>query len=205
MPQLEGVSADVETIRTYYPFYISRFEVEQRNANSMREVLRLCIKKGVVDICSNCTQKGYYVVGLERGDIAQGYSPEEYYDFVTKENMRQEDIPYTLTLGLFVRRFAISLTGDELYYWSKQSTERILFEMSQLESRTFSNNQSVFTANNTTISNGKLTVGTLEEARRVYENTVVGRATLTTDKPKTEPKRTEYKIIRRPKCSNQNF
>lgn len=190
MPQLEGLSRDKEIIRTYYPFYISRFE--QRSAINISDIIRRHIRKGVVDICSNCTQNGYYIVGLEKGLVTQGTPPELY------EAMKQRTdvIPHTLTLGLFVRRFSTSLTGDEIYYWSKQSTDRVLFEMSQLQQRSYDRPDKMY--------EGKVATEDLEKIKRMLDDGIIN---ISKDGEKIslakQRKQTEYTIIRRSKCSSQ--
>lgn len=124
MPRLDGLAFNTETIRTYNTFYVSKFEAA--TSLNIGSIIKRLMDKCVANICYDCTLKGYYIVGLERGVMNKGVTPG-----LEDKSLTMDVIPYSMTLGLYVRRFMSLLTVEEIYYWSAQATERILYELNQ--------------------------------------------------------------------------
>lgn len=117
MPQLEGVSGNVQTLRTYATIRVSMAEF---NGMSGLEMARRTIEQLVKNICLGCVSKGYYIVGLERGNV-------DMFD----RNV-SDALDYQLSVSLFVRRFSMKLTNDELYEYASRMSDALLFQISQL-------------------------------------------------------------------------
>jgi len=66
MPRLEGVRSNTEVIRTYSIVRVSRFNLEQSRA---LDVASRAVRQCVMNICSGCVNNGYYIIGLNRGDV----------------------------------------------------------------------------------------------------------------------------------------
>lgn len=191
MPQLEGLSYNTETIRTYYGFSISFAEFVQSN-RSPQALMQYFIERGVSEICSSCIKQGYYIRGLEKGFVEE----------IPSVNFIKQ---FRLLLGLYVQSFSDKLTNDELWYYSSRAAERIISELSQ----------SLY-GNPITQSERKMTVESLEKVKSLLDANVLSipeaksiiteqlssvKYTKTLDDTKTEPKK--YNIIRRPKlCSS---
>lgn len=115
MPQLEGDSGSSEMVRVYSQFRLSPIEADSQ------EVISRHIRRGVFEICFKCGMASYYVVGLERAWLEVESRPP--YGLSRG---------YTLILGLYIRSLVMKLSREDLYYYANTSSDRTLFEMTQL-------------------------------------------------------------------------
>lgn len=132
MPTLEGTNFNSDVIRMYFPFRVSNMEMDNR------DLTQFYMRRGVVEICGNCVSNGYYILGLESAELEINTPMLSSYSEGSFDSLARAPKDYRevgVSLYLRVRRFANKLTTDEMYEWTRQFSERVLFEIQQLQQR----------------------------------------------------------------------